>query len=145
MRWPDGSPAFGAEVRAGYEFRELPQRTLADGEGGFTLTGLDGLVRMTADVKRDETLYRGQGSIEAGRGDAEIVVDPAPFRRVVRLRVEDSNGAGTSARVLAFGPHRFDNEFRIPFSGFLPADVDQINGEVERLLEIVTQRGARLR
>jgi hypothetical protein len=29
--------------------------------------------------------------------------------------------------------------------GFLPADVDQINGEVERLLDIVTQRGARLK
>jgi homoserine O-acetyltransferase len=29
--------------------------------------------------------------------------------------------------------------------GFLPADVDQINGEVERILDIVTQRGARLR
>jgi len=29
--------------------------------------------------------------------------------------------------------------------GFLPADVDQINGEVERILDIVTQRGARLK
>jgi len=29
--------------------------------------------------------------------------------------------------------------------GFIPADVEQINIEVERLLDIVTQKGARLR
>ncbi len=46
-------------------------------------------------------------------------------------------------RTVTISPDSITGHFAA--GGFLPADVDQINGEVERILDIVTQRGARLR
>jgi homoserine O-acetyltransferase/O-succinyltransferase len=46
-------------------------------------------------------------------------------------------------RTVTISPDSITGHFAA--GGFLPADVDQINGEVERILDIVTQRGTRLK
>ena len=46
-------------------------------------------------------------------------------------------------RTVTISPDSITGHFAA--GGFLAADVDQINGEVERILDIVTQRGTRLK
>ena len=46
-------------------------------------------------------------------------------------------------RTVTISPDSITGHFAA--GGFLPADVDQINREVERILDIVTQRGTRLK